>query len=178
MDSFDAKLRQERDRLVALLTGIGHALAALPVERLAEILPIVAALDAIVRRLRQRGILVSIPEPDVGPPPVDPPIPEPLIGGAVPGAGEQPLRFVAVVRQHAASDYRVDFPDLPGCTTAGKTMEEARRMAAEALSVHLEHMVAEGLAVPVPRDLRTIRDDPACAGGTTLILVETRDKLT
>ena len=34
--------------------------------------------------------------------------------------------------------YRVDFPDLPGCLTCGKTLEEAFRMAKEALALWLD----------------------------------------
>ncbi len=35
MDDLDAKLMQERDRLVALLTGLGQAIGTLSAERLA-----------------------------------------------------------------------------------------------------------------------------------------------
>jgi len=85
-------------------------------------------------------------------------------------------RYVGVIRKVPGSDFRVDFPDVPGCTTAGKNMQEARRHAAEALTSHLEGIAADGRPVPVARDLRAIRDDPACAGGTTLILVEVAKK--
>jgi len=82
------------------------------------------------------------------------------------------MRFVGVVRKAAKSDYGVDFPDLPGCITAGRTMPIARRHAAEALALHLDGLVADGQLIPVARSLAAIRDDPACRGSTTLILVE------
>jgi predicted RNase H-like HicB family nuclease len=81
-------------------------------------------------------------------------------------------RYVGVIHKEPTSDYGVSFPDLPGCVTAGKTMAIARRMAAEALAVHLEGMAVGGDPIPVPRDLQAIRNDPECAGATTLILVE------
>lgn len=81
-------------------------------------------------------------------------------------------RYVGVIRKVPGSDFNVDFPDVPGCVTAGKSMREARRRAAEALASHLEGIAAGGRPLPVARDLTAIRDDPACAGGTTLILVE------
>jgi predicted RNase H-like HicB family nuclease len=84
------------------------------------------------------------------------------------------MRYVGVVIKEGASDYRVHFPDLPGCASAGKTMAAARRMAAEALTFHLEGMTKGGKSLPVARDLQAIRDDPACQGATTLILVEAR----
>ena len=40
--------------------------------------------------------------------------------------------YIGLVHKDAGSDYGVSFPDLPGCVTAGATLEEAREMAAEA----------------------------------------------
>jgi predicted RNase H-like HicB family nuclease len=42
----------------------------------------------------------------------------------------------------------VSFPDFPGCVTAGRTSEEARRRAAEALSFHIAGMVEDGEKIP------------------------------
>jgi predicted RNase H-like HicB family nuclease len=42
-------------------------------------------------------------------------------------------QFIALIHKDADSDYGVSFPDLPGCVTAGATLDEARDMAAEAL---------------------------------------------
>jgi predicted RNase H-like HicB family nuclease len=41
--------------------------------------------------------------------------------------------YIAVIHKDADSDFGVSFPDLPGCITAGRTLDEARVMAAEAL---------------------------------------------
>jgi predicted RNase H-like HicB family nuclease len=82
------------------------------------------------------------------------------------------VRFVGVVIKSPGSDYGVHFPDLPGCITAGKTMADARSLAAEALRLHLDDMVQDGTPIPVARSLTDIRDDPECQGATTLILVE------
>lgn len=46
--------------------------------------------------------------------------------------------------------YNVSFPDLPGCYTYGKTIEEAYSMAKEALELHLYGMEEDGDCVPVP----------------------------
>lgn len=40
--------------------------------------------------------------------------------------------YVGLLRKDAASDYGVEFPDFPGCVTAGRDLDEARRMAVEA----------------------------------------------
>jgi predicted RNase H-like HicB family nuclease len=41
-------------------------------------------------------------------------------------------------------------PDLPGCVTTGETLEETQRHIREAIQLHLEGLVAEGLPIPEP----------------------------
>ncbi len=69
--------------------------------------------------------------------------------------------FIALLRKEATSDFGVDFPDFPGCVTAGTTLEQGRLMAAEALALHIEGMVEDGEPIPVPSTLDTIMDDIA-----------------
>ncbi len=69
--------------------------------------------------------------------------------------------FIALLRKEATSDFGVDFPDFPGCVTAGTTLEQGRLMAAEALALHIEGMVEDGEPLPVPSTLDTIMDDIA-----------------
>ncbi len=45
--------------------------------------------------------------------------------------------FIALLRKDPASDFGVDFPDFPGCVTAGSTVDEAVAMAREALGGHI-----------------------------------------
>ena len=42
------------------------------------------------------------------------------------------MEYIAYLHKDRDSDYGVSFPDFPGCITAGKTLDEASRMAAEA----------------------------------------------
>ena len=53
-------------------------------------------------------------------------------------------RYPAVMRKTSSSDYGVEFPDLPGCFSAGSTLEEARQMASEALRLHLDGLAEDG----------------------------------
>ena len=68
--------------------------------------------------------------------------------------------FIALLRKDEASDYGVDFPDLPGCATAGRTLEEARVAAAEALALHLEGLAEDGEAAPEPSSVDDVMNDP------------------
>ena len=71
------------------------------------------------------------------------------------------MDFIAYLHKERDSDFGVSFPDLPGCITAGRTLEEAHRMAAEALALHLAGMAADGEAVPQPSPLDSLANDPA-----------------
>jgi predicted RNase H-like HicB family nuclease len=44
-------------------------------------------------------------------------------------------------------------PDLPGCIAAGDTVEEVRKLIAEAIQMHLEGMREDGDPVPEPTSL-------------------------
>jgi predicted RNase H-like HicB family nuclease len=46
------------------------------------------------------------------------------------------MDYIAIVHKEADSDFGVSFPDFPGCITAGRTLDEAKDMAAEALTGH------------------------------------------
>lgn len=44
--------------------------------------------------------------------------------------------------------YTVTVPSLPGVVTEGSSLEEAIRMAKEAIALHIEGLIAHGLPVP------------------------------
>ncbi|MEQ1652413.1 MAG: type II toxin-antitoxin system HicB family antitoxin [Hyphomicrobium sp.] len=64
--------------------------------------------------------------------------------------------FIALIHKDAGSDFGVSFPDLPGCVTAGKTLDEARAFATEALALHLEGLAEDEEVVPEPSGIEAI----------------------
>jgi|SRR5277367_4433357 len=64
--------------------------------------------------------------------------------------------YIAMIHKDANSDYGVSFPDLPGVITAGNNLDEARKMATEALAFHLEGMAQDGEVAPKPSTLEEI----------------------
>lgn len=64
--------------------------------------------------------------------------------------------YIALMHKDRDSDYGVSFPDLPGCVTAGKTLDEARTFAAEVLALHLEGMLDDGEPIPEPSTAEAI----------------------
>ena len=69
--------------------------------------------------------------------------------------------YIALLRKEPASDFGVDFPDFPGCVTAGETLEQARRMAAEALELHVAGLSEDREPIPEPSTLDSVMSDPA-----------------
>jgi predicted RNase H-like HicB family nuclease len=65
------------------------------------------------------------------------------------GQGSKVVRY-AVVIEKADGNYSVYVPDLPGCISTGRTVEEAERNIHDAISLHLEGIREDGQAPPEP----------------------------
>jgi predicted RNase H-like HicB family nuclease len=80
------------------------------------------------------------------------------------------MEYIAYLHKDNKSDFGVSFPDFPGCVTAGKTLEEARRMAGEALALHIEGMATDGEAIPEPSTIDDVAKDPAMKGAVAFLV--------
>jgi predicted RNase H-like HicB family nuclease len=63
------------------------------------------------------------------------------------------MYYIALVHKDPDSDFGVSFPDFPGLVTAGRTLEEAKAMAEEALALHIAGMEEDGEDIPEPLSL-------------------------
>jgi predicted RNase H-like HicB family nuclease len=79
-------------------------------------------------------------------------------------------QYIALIHKDSDSDFGVSFPDLPGCVTAGSTLDEARDMAAEALALHLEGIEQDGSALPEPSSLETVMTDLENRDGVAILV--------
>ncbi len=68
-----------------------------------------------------------------------------------------PKEYIAVIEKEKNSDYGIIFPDFLGCVSVGKTLEEAKNMAEEALQFHIDGMLADGEEIPHPTSLDKIK---------------------
>lgn len=75
------------------------------------------------------------------------------------------MRIPVVLHKDADSDYGVIVPDLPGCFTAGSTVNEALDMAKEAVEGHIEVLLEDGDSLPAPRPIEEHMANPEYAGG-------------
>lgn len=78
--------------------------------------------------------------------------------------------YIALLRKQIDSDFGVEFPDFPGCITAGVTLEDARRMAAEVLLLHIEGMMQDGSPIPDPSGLDEIFTDPLYSDAAAVLV--------
>lgn len=78
--------------------------------------------------------------------------------------------YIAYLHKDSDSDFGVSFPDFPGCVTVGKTLEEAHKLAAEALEFHVEGMIEDGEALPEPSTLDKLAADPDMDGAIAFLV--------
>ena len=72
--------------------------------------------------------------------------------------------YVAII-EDAGPDHAVGvwFPDLPGCFSAGDTLDEALKNAPEAVALWLEDLEQDGRAIPRARTPSELKADPDVA---------------
>lgn len=71
--------------------------------------------------------------------------------------------YVAIVEEEEGKAFGVWFPDLPGCVSAGDTLEEAMANAAEALALWIDVARESERSVPEPRSFSDLKGDPETA---------------
>lgn len=80
------------------------------------------------------------------------------------------MRFPIVIHKDVDSDYGVTVPDLPGCFSAGQSMDEALSMAQEAIETHIEGMLIDGEPIPLPQTVEFHIDNPDYVDGVWAIV--------
>ena len=59
-------------------------------------------------------------------------------------------QFTIIIERQPEGEYLVSVPALPGCYTEGRTLEEAREMAADAIRAYCASLLKHG--EPIPRE--------------------------
>lgn len=60
------------------------------------------------------------------------------------------MKEYLVIFEWAGSNYSAYVPDLPGCVTTGKTLEETETNIKEAIALYLEALHEDGKPIPEP----------------------------
>ena len=87
------------------------------------------------------------------------------------------MRFAAVIHKDAGTGYGVTVPDLPGCFSAGDTLEEAIESTAEAVACHIEGLLLEGEPVPEAASLESHRTNEDYRNGFWVLVTTDVSKL-
>ncbi len=75
------------------------------------------------------------------------------------------MQYPVVIHKDPDSVYGVTVPDLPGCFTAGETVDEALAQAVEAIECHIEGFMLDGEPIPTPQLIEQHQHNPDYADG-------------
>jgi predicted RNase H-like HicB family nuclease len=69
------------------------------------------------------------------------------------------MYFPIAIHKDPDSDYGVTVPDLPGCFSAGSTIDEAMLMAREAVELYIATLIDDGKEIPDPSAIQTLQQN-------------------
>lgn len=72
------------------------------------------------------------------------------------------ITYLAVMEPSKDGGYAVFFPDVPGCITYGESFEEARKMAEEAVGLHIYTLECDGEEAPEASETISPEDAQGC----------------
>ncbi|MEW6265367.1 MAG: type II toxin-antitoxin system HicB family antitoxin [Thermodesulfobacteriota bacterium] len=79
--------------------------------------------------------------------------------------------YIAVIHKDPKSDFGVSFPDFPGCITAGRTIDEAKDLAQEALGLHIKGLIEDGERIPAASKLEDLVVHPECSDAVAFVVI-------
>lgn len=80
------------------------------------------------------------------------------------------MKYPIVIHKDQDSDYGVTVPDIPGCYTAGSSIEEAIGMAQEAIECHIEGLLMDSEVVPLSSAIGVLQNNPEFKDGVWAIV--------
>jgi predicted RNase H-like HicB family nuclease len=60
------------------------------------------------------------------------------------------MKYLIIIEK-TTHNYSAYVPDVPGCVATGNTKDEARQNVVDALELHLEGLMEDGLPIPAPK---------------------------
>jgi predicted RNase H-like HicB family nuclease len=87
------------------------------------------------------------------------------------------MRYPVVIHKDIDSDFGVTVPDLPGCFSAGETVDEALIEVVEAIEGHIEGLLLDGEPIPPPKSIEYHRNNPDFADGIWAVVAVDLSKL-
>ena len=76
------------------------------------------------------------------------------------------MLYPVIIHKEPETSYGVTVPDLPGCFSAGDTMEEAMKNAVEAIECHVEGILLDEEDLPIAKSIDHYHSLEDYQGGT------------
>ncbi len=80
------------------------------------------------------------------------------------------MKFTVVLHTDDGTRYGVCAPDLPGCFSAGDDLDDALASAQEAIDLHVETLIEDGVDIPIRLPIATHQANPDYAGGVWAVV--------
>jgi len=87
------------------------------------------------------------------------------------------MRYPVVIHKDVETDYGVTVPDLPGCFSAGSSIDEALAQVTEAIETHIEGLMMDREPVPLPKRIEDHQADPSFSEGVWALVTVDISKL-
>lgn len=87
------------------------------------------------------------------------------------------MRYPVVIHKDVETDYGVTVPDLPGCFSAGSSIDEALAQVTEAIATHIEGLMMDREPVPLPKRIEDHQADPNFSEGVWALVTVDISKL-
>ena len=75
------------------------------------------------------------------------------------------MKFIVVLHTDDGQRFGVTVPDLAGCFSAGVSLDNALESVREAIDLHVETMIEDGVTIPAAASLAMHQANPVYAGG-------------
>ena len=86
---------------------------------------------------------------------------------------EKNMLFPVFIFKDKGSGYGVVVPGLPGCFSAGHTMDEALVNVREAIDLHLEGLVEDGMEIPEQGSVDSYKKEIKAGGIAAVVEIDT-----
>jgi len=87
------------------------------------------------------------------------------------------MRYPIVIHKDLDSNYGVTVPDIPGCFSAGDTMDDALSQVVEAIECHIEGLLLDEEPLPMPKSIEHHQNNPDYTEGTWAVVSVDLSKL-
>jgi predicted RNase H-like HicB family nuclease len=85
------------------------------------------------------------------------------------------MKYLVVIHKDSDSNYGVTVPDLPGCFSAGTSLNDALDNVVEAINLHVQGLMRDSGFVPAPKSVDEHKANPDFADAHYWTTVDVTD---